>query len=268
MTKPPQIKLSGITIPQVIFILFSGIISLVNPAIYGAESANWRLQSRVQDLINCTVLVPVLLLSFYLARRGSYRACNIWGGANIYLVYTYFIYCFDLHFNPFFLMYCIILGLSFYSTALFFYQQITGGTLPAGSQKRGAKAAGLFFIIISLLFSIAWIGNILPAMLHAEPPAEIIDANIPTNPVHVLDLSIFLPGIFLTGVLLLKADATATKLAPAISVFISLMSITIAGLLISRETTILFNAAGAAVLLLIAVVSCVLFIRLQYFILQ
>ena len=56
-----------------------------------------------------------------------------------------------------------------------------------------------------------------------------------TNPVHVIDLAIFLPGLFLTGLMLLKDKRLAFSTAPLLLVFCTLMNITIAALSIGMK---------------------------------
>jgi cation transport ATPase len=51
--------------------------------------------------------------------------------------------------------------------------------------------------------------------------------NVPTNPVHVLDLSFFLPAVIITGVLLLKRRPLGYTLATAFMAFLTLTGIPI-----------------------------------------
>ena len=67
----------------------------------------------------------------------------------------------------------------------------------------------------------------MPALLAGSTPQSIIDMALPTNPVHILDLALFLPAAIATGVLLLKRKPLAYTLAPALVVFLILTGLPI-----------------------------------------
>src|SRR5215213_11109688 len=68
-----------------------------------------------QDLVTLGVALPTLVVGGVLASRGSERARLVWLGALVYLVYTYVIYAFQVHFNQLFLVYLALLGCSLYT---------------------------------------------------------------------------------------------------------------------------------------------------------
>jgi len=61
-------------------------------------------------------------------------------------------------------------------------------------------------------------------------PKDITEIGLPINPVHSIDLSVCLPGIFLTGFWLLKQNPFGLFLSPAVLMFTILMNITIGSL--------------------------------------
>ena len=98
--------------------------------------------------------------------------------------------------------------------------------------------------------------EIIPAVFSNTLPMNLAVVNLPTNPVHVLDLSIILPGIFLTGILLLQKDGIAFRMAPVFLIFFVLMDTTIALL------SVILKVQGqngsfyvAGVMLLLALIS-------------
>lgn len=58
-----------------------------------------------QDLISLAVVLPTLIITAFLASRGSPRARLVWLGGLVYLVYTYVVAAFDDSFNSLFLVY-------------------------------------------------------------------------------------------------------------------------------------------------------------------
>lgn len=109
-----------LSIPLALLVAGAGISGLLDPGLYAAETANWRTQTMGQDWINLFLVVPSLLLSAIMAQRPSKSALYTWAAVNAYLLYTFMIYSTAVHFNRMFLVYCISLGLSFYSLAWFF----------------------------------------------------------------------------------------------------------------------------------------------------
>ena len=86
----------------------------------------------------------------------------------------------------------------------------------------------LFVLAAGVLFYLMWLKDDLPAMISNQAPASLRGTGLPTNPVHVLDYSLVLPGFIITSVLLLKKKALGYLFAPVFMTFAVLMNITIA----------------------------------------
>jgi hypothetical protein len=245
-----------LSLPLTIFAGVSSCAGILIPDFYSSETLNWQAQSAGQDIIDLFLIVPVLLVSAFFARRHNKNALLIWAGTVMYLSYTFLIYCFDVHFNRLFIIYCMTLGLSFYSLLYFFYSQMK--TLDVMDVKVPAliKTAGIYFLITACLFYFLWLSEIIPAMMDNTIPKSLRDVGLPTNAVHVIDLSLFLPGIFITGILLLKKRQAGFLLAPIMLTFFVLMDITICGLIIiMQRKQVEDNLSAAAMMSVFAVIS-------------
>ncbi len=194
---------------------------------YSRETLNWVTQAYGQDIVDLFLVTPTLIVTSILAFRKSKIALIMLAGCLLYLIYTFMIYCFDLHFNRMFILYCWILGLSFY---LFLYFLFMAVKEPAGEwikNKIPIKSTGAFILICGIFFYFLWLSSIVPAIIKNTVPVEITEIGMPTNPVHVLDLSIILPGLIITAILLLKKKPLGYMLAPVILTFFILMNIAI-----------------------------------------
>jgi hypothetical protein len=241
-----------------ILILFTSLNGFMSPDFYKAESSNWQAQAIGQDLINVFIILLFLLISAYYVYKGSSNALLLWAGTILYIIYTYVIYCFTIHFNEFFLQYCFILGTSIYILLYIFYSK-SNLCSSNKSKRRISKITALYFLILALLFCFLWLSEVLPAVLAHSVPKTIKDAGLFTNPVHVLDLSVLLPGIFITGILLLKQKRIAWFLAPLILTFLFLMDITIAVLtLVMADKGFSNDVSVAYVMSVLALISAVL----------
>jgi len=214
----------------------SSIAGFFYPAyVYAHETNYWLIQCVGQDAINLVFLLPSLLITSILVYQGYRRFLPLWAGAVAYTLYTFIIYSFSVHFNALFFFYCVILGLSF--RLLFWYTlYITRQPVVDWFKNNPpARALGYYFILLGTAFYGLWILQLLPAIMGGTVPAVVLDAGLPTNPVHVLDLSVCLPFIILTGIRLLQRKSWALLCTPAVLFFLTLMSLTISGLILFMQ---------------------------------
>lgn len=228
---------------------------------YSREGLNWQLQSVGQDMVDLYVVVPVLLVSAILAYRNNSNAMPVWSGTILYLIYTFVIYCFDVHFNKLFIVYCFTLGLSFYSLLYFLYTQVKSPIINWIENKRVILITGIYFLILPVIFYVLWLSEIIPAIVTNTTPKSISEAGLFTNPVHIIDLAVFLPGLFITGILLLKRNTLSLLLVPMLLSFFVLMDITIGWLVVMmQQKGLATNLSVTVVMTILAVLSLLLLI--------
>lgn len=247
----------GITIPLVLFIISDSVAGLLMPSIYAAETLNWSTQTYSQDFIDLVLVMPVLVISCIYTVKGKVFGLYVCAGVYLYLSYTFTIYTFALHFNSLFLCYCITFGLSVYGLIYIFYcLLIHPEKLQTGEIKKDLFMS-CYFIGIAILFSMLWLSEIVPALLYHKLPASIVLTGLPVNPVQALDLSLLLPLVFMTGLWIKQGKMIGKILAPIISTFFVLMSLTIAiiALFISGNE----NLPVIIIMALMALVSLLLF---------
>lgn len=239
-----------LTVMLCIGVTATSLVGILSTDFYFRETLNWQAQSRGQDLIDLLVVMPVLLVSGLLAWRGNKPARWIWGGALLYLVYTFCLFCFDVHFNPLFLFYCFNLGLSFYGLLFFvFFSHAGSGLWSVPDVLR--KIIAWYFILVGVLFYTLWLLEVIPAMIDNQTPASLTEVGLPTNGVHVIDLSVFLPGLVITGILVWKKHGLGQLLAPVVLTFMILMNITIGGLMMYMQLKDLSADVGVIVIMFI-----------------
>lgn len=182
-------------------VVIASLSGLLLPSIYSSETVNWTLQAKGQDVGNL-LAVPALLASAVLYARGSWRAGQLWLGVLLYLIYAYVVYAMAVHFNPLFLVYVAVLGLSGYA-ALYTVDRLRAASalLPPG---RFLASAAATLLAIGMLFALLWLAEVVPALLTGQPPASLREAGLVVNPIHVIDLAIVLPAFLLTGVGVLR----------------------------------------------------------------
>lgn len=221
-----------LSIPLSIFTAVASFSGIFIEKTYSKETASYAAQGIGQDLVNLFIVVPVLLLSAFLAYRKNKVGLFLWSGSVFYIAYSYTIYAFAIHFNTLFIIYCAILGLSFYSFVYFIYKSMKEDVLDWFDESVPVKSISVFLFIIASLFYVLWLSEIIPAIITNSTPSSVTESGLLTNPVHVLDLSICLPALIITGILLIRKNKIAFLLVPAFLSFFIFMAIAIIAMLI------------------------------------
>lgn len=254
-------KMVLLTLPLVVLIAISSIIGIFFENVYWQEVPEYAAQGIGQDIINLIVLVPILFVAAVLIIRGSKSWLFVWLGGLIYSVYSYTVYCFGVHFNVLFLVYCGILGLSFYLLIGFLISTDAETIKSWFDDKTPIKIPTVFLCVVAALFYVMWLSEVVPAIINGKVPESVKESGLITSPIHVLDIAIVLPGLIISAVLLKKKQALGYVLAPSFIIFAILMVLAIGGMIavmsfrgfdVDLSLTIIFA--------LIAIVSGVVFI--------
>lgn len=210
-----------------ILVVLSALYGLFSTLPYPYETVNWRAQSLAQDWINLLLIAPALVATSWLAFMRSKRFLSLWAGVIGYLVYTFMIYCFAVHFNVMFPVYTTILGIAFYLLVWFFYLVVAQKVSVRYYEKSSVKVTSWFLIVLGAFFYMLWLVDIIPAVMLDKRSDVLIETGLVTNPVHVLDMAVFLPAMVITGLLLIRRHPVAMVMTPALLFFCVLMDITI-----------------------------------------
>lgn len=232
--------------------------------VFRGDSPYLVAQAMGQDFVTLAVALPALIVGAVLAGRGSDRARLVWLGVLVYLVYTYVIYAFHVRFNPLFLVYVALLGLSLYALiGGFATTDFEGIRARYAARARPAKTASTFLLAVAALFYVLWLGEVVPALLSGEVPRSVSDNGTPTNGVHVLDMAWILPALAMAGLWLRRGRAVGYALAGALLTFLSLLALAIVAMVVAMalygEAT---SVAPVAIFGLLAAAS--LWVLLRY----
>jgi len=194
---------------------------LATQPIYGRETTSFIDQATAQDVVNLAVVVPLTVVLGIGARRGSVAAYTCWLGCLAFTAYSYAIYAFSIHFGPLFLAWVAVLGLSFYALL----GALTTADLTTVSRwfgNRTMRVTGWTLVISGVAFALLWLSRIIPDLLAGRASTSAVDLNLPTNPVHVLDLALFLPAVLASATLLLRRRPLGYVTAPGLLLFLAL----------------------------------------------
>jgi hypothetical protein len=239
-----------LTGPIAILVAIAGRVGFFIEDLYRDAPVN-AAQAVGQDLITLVVALPVLIVSAVLALHGSMRAHLVWLGALGYLVYTYLSYALAIEFNSLFLVYVALVGLSLYI--------LIGGLATTDfaeikarfSRETPLKAVSIFLGVVAVLIYFMWLSEDIPALLAGEVPQGVIEAEAPTDVVHVLDMALLLPANVLTAIWLWRRRAQGYVLA---GTMLSLLSILVLAIISMLVFQVLYGVVAVAEAVGIAVV--------------
>jgi hypothetical protein len=204
------------------------------PGIYWRETRLGAAGAFASDLIDLSLVLPVLTVAAVLAVRGSLRALLVWAGTLGFLVYNFLIYAFEVRFNAMFLAYCAVLGLSFYGliglreflapdeAAKRCAFDVTRQRAPGRGAPRRTTAVA--FLVVAVFAAFGEVKEIVTATYAGQTPPSITPGQA-TNPIHVLDLCFLLPVVATAAILLLRRKAIGFTLAPPLLVTMILISL-------------------------------------------
>jgi hypothetical protein len=253
-----------LSVIDALLVLLASSSGIFLKSVYARETPSWAVQGIGQDIVNL-VAVVALCIAAYFVNNGSLKAFLVWSGVLLYLLYAYIIYAFDVHFNSLFLVYVAIVGLSFYALVGSVMHMHLDGFQVSFSANTRARAVSVFFLVLGIVFYLLWLREDIPALLAGNIPPSVTQANLPTNPVHVLDVGLYLPAMLITALLLWRRKLLGYLLAGPLLVFSILTGTAILVIFLVMNSQGMSTSIGIeafiAIIIVVSLVLSVLFLR-------
>ena len=177
-------------------------VKLYAKGLYKNDSVSIGLQAIGQDIVTLIIGLPLLLISLFIYRKNLLKGKLLLAGTLGYFLYTYVSYSFLSMYNSFFLIYVMLMSLSFYAFTLTMMSFNLESISSCFSKKLPVKLIGGVLIFISTAVGMMWLGIILPALKQGIIP-KILD-QYTTFTIQALDLGFVVPTTILAGILLIK----------------------------------------------------------------
>jgi hypothetical protein len=180
-------------------------VTINGHGLYYYDTVSSAAQMQGNDIIALILGLPLLVISTVLAFRGSLRGRLLLTGTMGFFLYTYLSMSMLTAYNMLFLVYVVLFTMSLYAFILCMLSFDLADLPRHFSEKlpRGWIAAVLF-AVGGFLF-LAWIGRVVPELLNPQIPPAL--ENTTTRVIQALDLSLIVPLVILSGVLLLRRSA-------------------------------------------------------------
>ncbi len=172
--------------------------------IYQNDSIATSAQAMAQDWVTVFLGVPLLIISFIIAGKGSIRAKLLLAGTLAYFLYTYMSYTFLCMYNPLFLIYVALMSMSLFAFVLTFISFDLTALAETFKCKFPVKPIGIFLIVFASLIGLMWIGGIIPPLMAGKVPTGL--EHYTTLVIQAMDLGLVIPATILAAVLLLKRN--------------------------------------------------------------
>jgi len=259
-----DLNLKTIIILSILLAVTLALVSIFGafvPGTYERETPSMAAQGTGQDLVDLFFILPLFLISLIYMLKDKKTAYFIYSGTVLYILYSFIIYSFGVHFNQLFLLYCFTLGLSLYAFILIMCKLNNMDVNNWFSPKIPARSLGIYLIVIAVLFYLLWFKDVIPAILHNTVPKSVSNYNLLVNPVHVIDIAFALPGLIITAILLFKKSKLGYILGPVSLVFVINLAIALTGMVIMVKIRgVSDDSSVAGIFIILAVISLIFLI--------
>jgi len=195
-------------------------IELYAKGIYKHMSANVAIQGIAQDWVTLTMAIPLLLVALF--HRRHRQALLLGAGTSAYFLVTYLFYTAMAMYNALFLIYVCLMGLSFFSFALY-WKKLTSSIKSGDFGKNVPQQFGSWFLMInSSLIALLWLSIVMPPLFDGSIYPEGLQ-HYTTLIVQGFDLGLLLPLGFFAGWQWKKGKLIGWHLGPVYIVFLSIL---------------------------------------------
>lgn len=178
------------------------LVEIYGMGLYGNDSISVVAQGKAGDMVTLVMGIPLLLVALILTNKNSFRGKLLLAGTLGYFLYTYMSYAFFWHYNPFFIVYVMLMSLSLYAFIINFMSFDMKKIPELFSDRLPVKLLAGFQFFVGIVIGAMWLAKIAPSIFEAAVPVGL--EHYTTLVIQAMDLGIIVPTAILSAVLLLK----------------------------------------------------------------
>ena len=258
---------TALTFVVVAAAIVASIGGLAVHGLYTDDTAWATAALRGGDLVTLVLVVPGLIASTLLARRGSVRARLIWGGLLGYGVYNFAFYVFGAAFNDLFLAHVVAFSASIFALIAWAADLDARAIAARFDARTPRRAVAVLLLAVAAVFATLWTTFSIAYAVRGH--LTLGAATLPgMHLVFALDLSLMAPSMAIGGVWLWRRLPWGSVLATALCVFGAAYqtNLAAAGVFQSNAGVVgvkVVDPMGLAVLLAFVVASIAMLRRLR-----
>lgn len=177
-------------------------VKIYGLGLYQNDSVSLVAQGKAGDLVTLMMGIPLLLGSLYLKNKGSFRGKLMLTGTLGYFLYTYTSYAFLWNYNPFFILYVVLMSMSLYAFILNFMSFDIEKVPAMFGEKLPVKFLAGFQFFVGIAIGLMWLAKVAPTIVGHAVPVGL--EHYTTLVIQGMDLGIIVPTAILSAILLLK----------------------------------------------------------------
>ncbi|WP_167957585.1 hypothetical protein [Anaerosporobacter faecicola] len=182
--------------------VYGETIELYNKGIYARDSLSMGSQAVAQDFVTLVLGVPLLCISLYLIKKKKDKGLFLLVGTTAYILYTYMSYSFLIVYNDLYLIYLLLMILSFYTFLLSINEINQLKLCEKYASKFHEQSLRNILWIVGGILGLMWLGRILPTIGTNKAPVGL--EHYSTLGIQTLDLGFIVPSCIVAGILLNK----------------------------------------------------------------
>ncbi len=159
---------------------------------------------RGQDVVALTVVLPILLVSHVMARRGSIAWRLVWIGTLYKIFYNNLYYLTGADFNRAFLLYPALAVCSAFAVGAALIETDTRRLDPTNLSPTRRRVAAAILLGCAGILTVLWVGQSLAYVFNGRLPQIVVDGGGGTHLVAAFDLTCIVPLMALGGHWLLQ----------------------------------------------------------------
>lgn len=205
--------------------VYGDSVEIYGRGLYRHDSAFVAPLFRGTDAITLFVGVPLLLIGYFLYRRGSLRGYIFLCAMLLYFLYIGVTYTFSALFNSMFLFYTALFSASLFATIVAFTTvdvAALSGRLASTAPRRGMA---IFMIIAGLGTLMLWLSELIGPLLNGTAPANL--GPYTTMFTHGFDSAVITPATVITGVYLLQRKPLGDLLVAPLLILCTLIGVVV-----------------------------------------
>ena len=194
-------------------------IDIYGKGLYRYDTPMIAVGFRVSDAFTLIAGIPLLLISFWLYRRGSLRGKILLTGALLFFLYNFASLALGAAYNNLFIIY-ILLTMTTFLGGIDMLMSFDLQTFPKlFSERVPRRGISNFFVTSGIALFCIWLFlSIVPALLANTAPPEL--ASYTTIITFVVDMGIIAPVLVSAGILFRRGEPLGCVLVPVLLIFI------------------------------------------------
>ena len=215
----------GGSVPLTFTSVYGNAVELYGRGIYQHDSTFVATLSKGTDIVTLFISTPLLLIGYWLYRRGSLRGGIFQSGMLLYFLYIGVTYTFSLIFNSLFLVYAALFSASLFATIIALTNidmQSLADRVNSGMPNRGI-AIFLFVAGFGTLF--LWLSELIGPLMTGHSPVNL--GPYTTMFTHGFDSAVITPTTGITGIYLLKRKPIGYLFAAPLLILCTVSGVTV-----------------------------------------